>query len=74
MPTTFKLLHFNPRRAQRGADAAEVEISDEANSVRLWMSRKDIAKNLELVEPGDDASGLHEAEAAYFRHVMGGRD
>ena len=63
--TTFKLLRFNPRRAQRGADAAEVEISDEANSVRLWMSRSDIAKNLALVEPGDDASGLHEAEAAY---------
>ena len=71
MPTTFKLLRFNARRAQRGADAAEVEISDEANSVRLWMSRKDIKKNLALVEPGDDASGLREAEAAY-RRVMGG--
>lgn len=42
----FQLLRFNPRRAMRGAPAAEVRIMDEDGSVAFWMSEKDIRGNI----------------------------
>jgi len=38
----FRLVRFNPRRALRGAPAAEVQTS----SGLFWMTRSDIRKNL----------------------------
>lgn len=69
MPTTFKLIRYNPRRASRGAPAAEVEITSDELLATLWMSKSDIRKNLAECEEGDDASGLHEAMEAYKRGV-----
>lgn len=43
----FQLLRFNPRRAMRGAPAAEVRIMDEDNSLMFWMSEKNIKDNIE---------------------------
>jgi hypothetical protein len=53
-----KLLRFNPRRAMRGAPAAEVEIDGEV----LWMSRTDIRENEKLL---GNLQGLHDAAVHY---------
>lgn len=53
-----KLLRFNPRRASRGAGAAEVEIDGEV----LWMTQGDIKKNKKLFGP---LQGLLDAERHY---------
>lgn len=42
----FKLIRFNPRRYSRGADAAEVQWTDEDGSELLWMSRKDVENSI----------------------------
>ncbi len=38
----FRLIRYNPRRALRGAPAAEVEVNGEP----LWMSRSDVRNNI----------------------------
>lgn len=38
----FKFIEFNPRRKQRGAEAARVE----ADGEWMWMSKKDIQNNI----------------------------
>lgn len=58
----FLLLRFNPRRALRGAPAAEVETPFGL----LWMSRSDIRKNLR--EFGDHPE-LWKAYEAYDKCV-----
>ena len=59
----FSLLRFNPRRSQRGAGAAEVECTwADGEMETLWMSEKDIRKNIR--EFGEQA-GLREALEAY---------
>lgn len=40
--TVFKLIQFNPRRFERGAEAARVEVNGEW----FWMSRNDIEANI----------------------------
>lgn len=50
-PLDFRFIEFNPRRAMRGAEAARVEVFDEADPEYggwLWMSRKDIKENMRL--------------------------
>lgn len=42
----FKLLEFNPRRHSRGVEAARVECIDDEQSCWLWMSAKDVARNI----------------------------
>lgn len=43
----FKLLEFNPRRWQRGADAARVKATDsEGHSATVWMSERDVRANI----------------------------
>lgn len=59
---TYKLIRFNPRRAARKVGAAEVEISDGDNEVRLWMTKRDVEKN--ILEFGDH-KGLRDALNAY---------
>lgn len=42
----FKLIEFNDCRHARGADAARVEVIDNGEKEWLWMSKRDIAKNM----------------------------
>lgn len=61
-PATFTLLRYNPRRAFRGAPAAEVEVQDGNDTRTLWMSRRDIELN---IKDFGEHPGLLEARAAY---------
>ena len=45
-PTTFELLRFNPRRHQRGVEAAYVRCVGPDVDCDLWMSVKDIKANI----------------------------
>lgn len=67
MPTTFTLRRFNPIRFERGAPAAEVEVThDDGETELLWMSQRDIANNLEDFMNGEnDISGLLLAREHY---------
>lgn len=58
----FVLRRFNPRRAMRGADAAEVECIDGEFHELLWMSKRDIEKNIKEFGPHEE---LLKAKAAY---------
>ena len=61
----FSLVRFNPRRAMRGAEAAELEVKwSDGDTETLWMSKKDIRDNAKLY--GEQA-GLTAALKAY-RH------
>jgi len=63
----FTFLRFNPRRAQRGAEAAEVEVTwADGETETLWMSEKDIRSNAK--EFGEQA-GLTAALDAYRGNV-----
>ena len=42
----FRFMEFNPRRHARGADAARVEVKEDGEKGWLWMSKRDIAKNI----------------------------
>ena len=42
----FRFLEFNDRRYARGADAARVEVIEAGEKDLLWMSKRDIAKNM----------------------------
>jgi hypothetical protein len=63
----FTLVRFNPRRAQRGAEAAEVEVTwPDGETETLWMSRKDLRDNAK--EYGSQA-GITAALDAYRRNA-----
>lgn len=58
----FTLVRFNPRRAQRGAEAAEVEVTwADGDTETLWMSAKDIRENLK--QYGEQEGLLHALES-----------
>jgi hypothetical protein len=43
----FRFIEFNPRRAQRGAEAARVGIIEDGEEEQwVWMSKRDISKNM----------------------------
>lgn len=73
MATVFRLIRFNPIRASRKVGAAEVEVSSSApgeyQAILLWMTAKDIKKNLAEAEEGDDLTGLYQARDAYKNGV-----
>jgi hypothetical protein len=46
MKTEFTLLRFNPRRFQRGVEAAQVRCAGDEIDADLWMSKKDIELNI----------------------------
>lgn len=62
----FILERFNPRRAARGAPAAEVRIRSTDLETVLWMSKRDIDKNIAEFGP---LPGLLEAKSAYHKNV-----
>lgn len=52
MEFEFRLMRFNPRRAMRKAPAAEVLVSSEGmQDDLLWMSERDLARNIEEFGP-----------------------
>jgi hypothetical protein len=58
----FKFIEFNPRRAERGAEAARMEVTyDDGESEWLWMSKRDIAKNMMAFGRCDELTKAHEA-------------
>jgi hypothetical protein len=62
---SFKLIRFNPRRAIR-TGAAEVELDDGDNVFRLWMTLKEIERNIAEYGPHP---GLLAAKEAYRKWV-----
>jgi hypothetical protein len=42
----FKFIEYNPRRAMRGKEAARVAVIDDGEEDWLWMSERDIARNI----------------------------
>ena len=60
---TFELIRYNPRRKARGAEAAEVRCTwDGDETADLWMSEKDIKRNIKVYGP---QKGLTDALKAY---------
>lgn len=50
----FNLVEFNTRRLQRGAEAARLEVFWEDGGIELlWMSKRDVAKNIERFGPDE---------------------
>jgi hypothetical protein len=62
--TEFTLLRFNPRRFQRGVEAAQVRCVGDGIDADLWMSRKDIELNIKEHGPHPE---LLRAQEAYKR-------
>lgn len=58
---TFRFVEFNPRRAQRGADAARVAVIENGEEDWLWMSKRDIAKNMMAFGKCDELVKAHDA-------------
>ena len=68
VPTiTFRLVGFNPRRFDRGVEAARVEVLEDGCKVGplLWMSERDLKAN--IAEFGD-SEDLEQALAEYAKH------
>lgn len=42
----FRFIEFNPRRALRGAEAARVAVIEDGEEDWLWMSKRDLDKNI----------------------------
>ncbi len=62
----FILERFNPVRSSRGAPAAELTVRSGDLQRTLWMSNRDIDKN--IIEFGPHP-GLIEAKEAYRKNV-----
>jgi len=60
----FRFDEFNPRRAMRGANAARVEIIDGDETTWLWMSKRDIAKNMMAFGRHPELVKAHDAYGA----------
>lgn len=60
----FKFIAFNPRRFSRGAEACRVEVDGEW----LWMSRHDIAMNIETF--GEHPELLKARDAYKYRKAI----
>lgn len=67
-PAEVTLKRFNPRRALRGVEAAEVEIVwEDGNTDTLWMSVEDLKENISLHGP---MNGYLNALYAYKKGVQ----
>lgn len=63
--TTFRFIEFNPRRAQRGAEAARVAVIQDGEENWLWMSKRDIAKNMMAFGRCEELVKAHDAYKAF---------
>lgn len=58
----FKFIEFNERRVQRGVEGARVEVTyDDGSQDLLWMTKRDIAKNMMAHGPCDELQKAHDA-------------
>lgn len=64
MNTEFRLIEFNARRAQRGAEAARVAVIEDGDEQWLWMSKSHISKNMMTFGKHPELVKAHEA----YRH------
>jgi hypothetical protein len=63
----FRLIEFNDRRWIRGAEAARVAVIDDSGEEDwLWMSKRDVAKNMET------HGRCEELSKAYLEYVRRG--
>ena len=63
----FELHRYNPRRASRGAEAAEVKVTwPDGGEEYLWMSKRDLKENMKEFGACD---GLLDALNAYAKGV-----
>lgn len=63
---TFKFVEFNPRRHDRGVEAARVRVLEDGEPCGLlWMSERDLKAN--IAEFGD-SEDLQQALAEYAKH------
>lgn len=61
----FQFMEFNPRRAARGAEAARVLVTyEDGSDDLLWMSKRDIAKNMMAFGRCAELTKAHQAYAA----------
>ena len=61
----FRFIEFNYRRYARGANAARVAIVEDGEDVDwLWMSKRDIAKNMMAFGRHPELVKAHEAYGA----------
>lgn len=60
----FRFIEFNDRRWVRGAEAARVAVIEDGEEDWLWMSKRDIAKNMMAHGRCDE---LAKAHAEYAR-------
>ena len=61
----FELHRYNPRRAERGAEAAEVKVTwKDGGTELLWMSKADLLDNL---RDCGESKGLRDALEAYAK-------
>ena len=60
-PLRFRFIEFNARRAMRGAEAARVAVIDGDDEDWLWMSQRDIAKNMMLHGRCEELLKAHDA-------------
>mgnify|MGYP001263555288 CR=1 FL=1 len=59
---TFELIEFNTRRLARGVEAARVSYEVDGDCGWLWMSRRDVEKN---IREFGESPGLLAARDAY---------
>lgn len=64
---TFRFIEFNPRRASRGAPAARVEVLGDGCDYWLWMTPRDIRKN---IAAHGDCAELQKALNSYKGKVL----
>lgn len=65
-PSAFKFIEFNSRRAERGAEAARVEVTySDGESEWLWMSKRDIARNLMAFGQCEELQKAHRAYGGF---------
>ena len=57
----FRFIEFNDRRYERGVDAARVAAIDDGEEDWLWMSKRDIAKNMMTFGRHPELVKAHEA-------------
>ena len=60
----FRFIEFNDRRMARGADAARVAAIKDGEKDWLWMSKRDIAKNMMVFGPHPELVKAHDAYGA----------
>lgn len=60
----FRFIEFNDRRYARGAEAARVAVIENGEEDWLWMSKRDIAKNMMAFGRHPELVKAHEAYGA----------